>query len=294
MENRQRLSVLKTYKLYINGQFPRTESGRSIKVDGLNGQTLAHVCRASRKDLRQAVEAASAAQPGWAARSAYNRGQILYRMAEMLEARAGEFTDVVASTVDAGCDAAAREVNAAIDRMVAYAGWTDKFSQLLGTHNPVAGPHYNFTVPEAIGVVGVMAPDAHPLLGLVSLIAPALCAGNTVVALGSAAHPIATAVFGEVCATSDVPGGVVNLLTGLRKELVGQFALHREIGAIHAANLSAEEAETLRGGASENLKRVVVREVSEPDGWYDESACHSPWWIEGLIDFKTIWHPSGV
>ncbi|MBL1217220.1 MAG: aldehyde dehydrogenase family protein [Planctomycetes bacterium] len=294
MEQKQRLMVLKTYKLFINGQFPRTESGRSIKIDGLNGQALAHVCRASRKDLRNAVEAASAAQSGWAGRSAYNRGQILYRMAEMLEARAGEFTDVIASTVDDGCEAAAREVQAAIDRLVSYAGWTDKFSQMLGTHNPVAGPHYNFTVPEAIGVVGVVAPDALPLLGLVSLIAPALCAGNTVVALGSEAHPLATAIVGEVCATSDVPAGVVNLLTGLRSELVEHFAGHREIGAIHAANLPGEQAERLRAGSAENLKRVVVRAIAEPEGWYDESACHSPWWIEPLIDFKTIWHPSGI
>ncbi|HVZ93638.1 MAG TPA: aldehyde dehydrogenase family protein [Phycisphaerales bacterium] len=321
----ERLDVVKTYKLFINGQFPRSESGRSIRVmDGSGERVLAHVCRGSRKDLRDAVVAARAAHEGWMRRAAYNRGQILYRMSEMLEGKRREFVEALENaeekTHHRGTEAqrgsrgekkivkkgtaragdrggtkvnADAEVSAAVDRLVSYAGWADKFAQVLGCNNPVVGPYYNFTIPEGTGVVGVVAPDSPGLLGLVSLIAPALCGGCTVVALGSELHPLATCIFGEVCATSDVPAGVVNLLTGERAELLEHFASHREIDAIHAANLSDEEARVLRLGAAENVKRVRVREVGA-DEWFDAETCQNPWWIEPFVEMKTIWHPSGA
>ncbi len=297
-----RLEVAKTYKLFINGQFPRTESGRSIRVTDSGGEkVLAHVCHASRKDVRDAVVAARAAHEGWLRRSAYNRGQILYRMGEMLEGKRREFVEAI----EAGREgikgkasrrlvrSAADEVSAAVDRFVSYAGWADKYSQVLGCHNSVNGPYYNFTIAEGTGVVGVVAPDEPGLLGLVSLIAPALCAGCTVVALGSERHHLATCILGEVCATSDVPAGVVNLLTGYRAELLEHFASHREIDAIHAANVPLDEARTLRLGAAENVKRVKVRDVAA-DEWFDAEACQNPWWIEPFVEMKTIWHPSGT
>ncbi len=306
-----RLEVTKTHKLFIGGQFPRSESGRSLPVPGSDGRTLAHLCLASRKDLRDAVVAARSAQAGWASRSAYNRGQILYRLSEMLEGRRSEFEEALAAAPaapEAGARTKsskkkpaprraarplppAREVEAAVDRLVAYAGWADKFAQTLGCNNAVNGPFYNFTVPEPTGVVGVVAPDELPLLALVSLICPALCAGATVVALGSQASPIPTCLLGEVCATSDVPPGVVNLLTGERAELIPHFASHREIDALHAANLAPHEAEALRAGAAENVKRVTVRALSPAD-WLDQQQCEGPWWIERFVEMKTIWHPA--
>jgi len=303
----ERLEVTKTYKLYIGGAFPRSESGRSLPVVGADGEVAAHISRASRKDLRDAVEAAAKAQPGWGDATAYNRGQVLYRMAEMLEGKRGEFVELIASGTEArrhggtkgkrkkagGTPAPrpAKEVEAAIDRLVCFGGWADKYSQVLGCNNPVAGPFYNFTVPEPTGIVGVIAPDEPSLLGLVSLIAPPLCAGNAVVALGSETHPLVAAVFGEVCATSDLPGGVLNILTGLREELVPHFASHREINAVHAAGVSAEQSKLLREGMADNVKRVTVRDGVD---FFDEGVCHSPWWIEGFVEMKTMWHPSGA
>jgi acyl-CoA reductase-like NAD-dependent aldehyde dehydrogenase len=294
----ERLEVPKTYKLYIGGAFPRSESGRSIPVAGPGGRVLAHISRASRKDLRDAVEAAARAQPAWADATAYHRGQVLYRMAEMLEGKRQEFAELLktrpapkARARAAPALTPAREVEAAIDRLVCFGGWADKYAQVLGCNNPVAGPFYNFTVPEPTGIVGVIAPDEPALLGLVSLIAPPLCAGNAVVALGSQSSPLATAVFGEVCATSDVSAGVLNLLTGLREELAPFFATHREINALHAAGLSAEHSKALREGAADNVKRVTVREGVD---FSDEAACHSPWWIEPFVEMKTMWHPSGA
>lgn len=304
-----RLEVAKTYKLFIGGAFPRSESGRSIPVTGAGGRILAHIAHASRKDLRDAVEAARKAQPGWAAATAYNRGQILYRMAEMLEGKKAEFAEVLGGAAGRGragskaakprgataerraTQGATREVEAAIDRLVCFGGWADKYAQVLGCNNPVAGPFYNFTVPEPTGVVGVVAPDSPALLGLVSLIAPAICAGNTVVALGSEASPLPAAILGEVCATSDVPAGVVNILTGRREELVPHFSSHRDIDAVLAAGVSAEEARALKEGSAGNLKRVTIL---EPNDWYDTDECHSPWRIEPLVEMKTIWHPSGA
>ncbi len=293
----ERLDVLKTYKLYIDGKFPRSESGRSHPVSGADGAVVAHVSKGSRKDLRDAVEAARKAHGGWAGASAYLRGQIMYRMAEMMEGKRAEFAAALgehAGRKKKGArttGSAADEVTAAIERLVHYAGWADKYAQVLGCNNPVSGPFYNFTVTEATGVVGVVAPDEAPLLALVSLLAPAVCAGNTVVAVASLAAPIPAAVLGEVLATSDVPAGVVNILTADRAELLAHVAEHRDIDAIHAANLTAQEATVLRGGVAENIKRVTVRTGVD---WFDNAQCQSPWWIEGFIEAKTVWHPASV
>lgn len=291
-----RLEVTKTYKLFINGQFPRTESGRSTIVRDGDWEVVAHVCQGSRKDLRIAVEAARKATGGWDKRTAYNRAQILYRMAEMLEGKADEFVRAIREVQpEVSLKDARSEVQASVDRFLAYAGWADKFSQVLGCNNPVAGPYYNFTVPSATGVVAVVAPDTPSLLGLISLMAPALAGGNTVVAVASQANPIPAAILAEVCATSDVPSGVINILTAIRGELLPWIADHRDIDAIHAANLTGgaegDEAAILRHGATENIKRVRVREVED---WYDDDECHCPWWIEPFVEMKTIWHPSGA
>lgn len=299
----ERLDVPKTHKLFINGQFPRSESGRSMPVRDARGRVRAHAVHASRKDLRDAVEAARAAQGKWAAMTAYNRGQVIYRMAEMMEGKRGEFADALRVTKAAArgassSPAAARaarpqgveaEVAAAIDRLVCYAGWADKHAQVLGCNNPVAGPYYNFTIPEPTGVVAAVAPEAPALLGLISVIAPPLCAGNTVVAVTSEANPLPGLMLGEVCATSDLPAGVVNLLSGARDELVPWIAGHREIDAVHAAGVSGGHARALREGVAENLKRVTVRggvdwASDEPDG---------PGWIEPFVEMKTVWHPVG-
>ena len=291
-----RLDVLKTYKLYIDGQFPRSESGRTLEVKDAKGGTLAHVARGSRKDLRDAVEAARKAQTGWAGATAYLRAQIMYRMAEMMEGKRAEFASALAAVGGKPAKGRAKaskpdEVSAAIDRLVHYAGWADKYAQVLGCNNPVSGPYYNFTITEPTGVVAVVAPDESPLLALVSLLAPAVCAGNTVVAVASAANPIPAAILGEVFATSDVPPGVINILTGDRAELIPFIAGHRDIDAVHAANLDAAQATTLREGAAENIKRVTTRDGVD---WLDTNQCQSPWWIEPFVEMKTVWHPASV
>jgi acyl-CoA reductase-like NAD-dependent aldehyde dehydrogenase len=288
-----RLEVSKTWKLFIGGQFLRSESGRTAAIADARGRLLAHVARASHKDLRDAVAAARRAQGSWSRRTAFNRGQVLYRMAEILEARTPEFAALIGATAAGGPKRAAREVAAAVDRLVGFAGWADKFQQVLGTHNPVAGPYYNFTVPEAVGVVGVIAPAEEPLLALISLLAPPLCAGNAIVALGSEDHPLASALLGEVCATSDVPHGVVNLLTGRRADLLCEFASHREVDAIHAAGCTKTERRTLEAGAAENLKRVTVRATAGA-AWYTDRVCDGPDQLEPFVELKTIWHPSSA
>lgn len=301
-----RLEVTKTYKLFIDGKFPRSESGRTLVVTdrragavggGAVGRVFAHTCRASRKDLRDAVVAARKAQPGWRGATAYLRGQILYRIAEMMEGKRAEFAEAIAVTRAAAKGKARSspspdvEVTAAIDRLVGYAGWADKYQQVLGCNNPVAGPYYNFTVPEPTGVIAVVAPDEPSLLGLVSLLAPAICPGNTVVALASETNPIPAAILAEVIATSDVPAGVVNILTGQRDELAPVVTEHRDIDGVLAAGVSEAHHRTLREGAAENLKRVRI--LDEFD-WFDAKACQSPWWIEPLVEMKTMWHPSAV
>lgn len=293
---RQRLEVTKTYKLLIDGKFPRSESGRSTPVADLraNARVVAHVCRASRKDLREAIEAARRAQPGWGASTAYLRGQILYRMAEMLEGKKSEFSEALAATLSPDRPRPPHaEVEASVDRLIAFAGWADKYAQVLGCNNPVAGPYYNFTVPEPTGVVVAVAPDEPPLLALVSLIAPLIAAGNTTVAIGSTAHPLAAALFGEVCATSDVPPGVVNILTAQRAELLPFIASHRDVDAVHAGGLDPAEDSLLRSGVAENIKRVTVHPMTPPC-WFDEERCQHPWWIEPFVEMKTMWHPSAT
>ena len=307
-----RLEVVKTYKLYINGGFPRSESGRSLAIEDAHGEIIAHVSHGSRKDLRDAVEAASAAQPKWAAASAYNRGQVMYRMAEMLEGKREEFIEALSYKsksrkverrkgrspnrhIAKSPDPLA-EVNAAIDRLVCFAGWADKYAQVLGCNNPVAGPYYNFTVPEPTGVVGVVTPPENngpALLGLITLLAPPLCAGNAIIAIADEHAMLPASILGEVCATSDVPPGVINIMTGKRSELIDHLARHRAVNAIGSANLSREESTILKMGAAENLKRVRVFDI-ENEAWFDSSLCESPWMIEPFVEMKTIWHPSAT
>ena len=263
-----RLPVKKTYKLYIGGAFPRSESGRTYLAEGENA------ARASRKDLRDAVRAARAAQPGWAQATAYNRGQVLYRVAEMMEARIADL-----AAVCSGED----EVERSIDRWVWYAGFADKLAQALGSTNPVAGPYFNFTIPEPTGVVAVVAPDDPPLLGLVSRLAPALVGGNAVVALASEAQPLAAIELAEVLATSDVPSGVVNLLTGRRDELAPWLASHMDVNAIDVTGADGLRAD-LERAAAENVKRVVA---GDPDG-------QSLYDIADFMELKTVWHPIGT
>jgi acyl-CoA reductase-like NAD-dependent aldehyde dehydrogenase len=296
----QRLDILKTYKLFIDGKFPRSESGRTTTILNSKGQPLAYTSRASRKDLREAVEAARRAQAGWSSSTAYLRAQIIYRIAEMLEGRRAELVESLQSVGSpvakkAGKSAsnktisAAQEVTLSIDRLVHYAGWADKYAQVLGCNNPVAGPHYNFTVPEPTGVVAVIAPDHLPLLGLVSLLAPVVCSGNAAVLVSGQKNPLPAVVFGEIVATSDVPPGVVNILTGDHAELIPFIAGHRDIDGIHAA-ATGESAAALRAGIAENIKRVVIRDRVD----YTSDDCESAWWIEPFVEMKTIWHPASA
>lgn len=291
MNPSDRIPVLKTFKLFLGGGFPRSESERSLVVEGRKGEVLAHLCRASGKDLRAAVKAARAAAEPWARRSAYNRGQILYRMAEMLEGKGEEFAEAIASTVPGGLRPARREAEAAVDCLVSFAGWADKFAQVLGCRNPVAGPFHNFTMPEAVGIVGVVASQEKPLLGLVALLAPALCAGNPAVALGSDRHPLSTALLGEVCATSDVPAGVVNLLTGRRRELIPFFADHRDLEAVVGLDCTPKERRLLEAGSAGNLKRVTLERSADA---LDPERIHSPYRLSAFLEQKTIWHPSAT
>jgi acyl-CoA reductase-like NAD-dependent aldehyde dehydrogenase len=265
---KDRLPVRKTYKLFVGGAFPRSESGRTYAAEGQN------VAHASRKDLRDAVRAARSALAGWAGLTAYNRGQVLYRVAEMLEARRAEFAELA--------DGAA-EVDAAVDRFVWYAGWADKLPQVLGSANPVAGPYFNFTVPEPTGVVGVLAPEEPPLLGLVTRLAPVLAGGNVAVVVASESRPLAAIELAEVLATSDVPGGVVNVLTGYRRELAPVLASHMDVNALDLAGADGGAAE-LERLAAENVKRVVR---GKPD-------VQSLWEIAAFLELKTVWHPIGV
>lgn len=286
-----RLTVTKTPKPYVGGAFIRSESGRVFPVHDARGAFFAHVPQCSRKDLRNAVEAAAKAGPGWARRTAYNRGQILYRLGEMLEARRAEMIDTLARFGIARA-AATREVDAATDRLVHYAGWADKYEQVLGNVNPVASPHFNFTVTEPMGVVGVIAPDAPALLGLISLVAPVIVSGNTAVVLASEKTPYPAVLLGEMLATSDLPGGVVNLLTGFRRELLPTFATHAHLRALSAA-ASAGERQALRLGAAESVKRVRFTELATTSDWLGAGG-QSVRAIRDFVEFKTIWHPVGA
>ena len=263
-----RLPVRKTYELFIGGEFPRSESGRTYEAEGQN------VARASRKDLRDAVRTARSAFATWSAMTAYNRGQVLYRIAEMMEARRAEFAELCSGP---------KEVERSIDRVVWYAGWADKLAQVLGSSNPVAGPYFNFTVPEPTGVVGILAPEKPALAGLVSRLAPAIVGGNACVVVASEPHPLAAVELAEVLATADVPGGVVNILTGKREELAPVLAAHMDVNALDVAGADGELPE-LERLAAENVKRVVH---GAPDD-------QSPWEIAGFLELKTVWHPIGV
>lgn len=286
----QRLPITKTYKLATGGKFPRSESGRSLPVRAADGSLVAHACQGSRKDLRGAVEAARKALPGWSGMTAYLRGQILYRMGEMMEGKRAELARELSVVDGRSTDAALAEVDAAIDRVVCFAGWTDKFQQILGCANPVAGPYHNFTIPEPVGVVGVIVRSDRPLLGLVSLIAPTIATGSTAVALADEASPLSACVLGEVVGTSDVPGGVVNVLTGVTDELVPHFAEHAGIDAIVAAGLTAAQARTLRIGVAGNLKRVTI--LDDCGHFADGDRFEGPEALTPCIEFKTMWHPA--
>jgi acyl-CoA reductase-like NAD-dependent aldehyde dehydrogenase len=264
----ERLPVRKTYKLFVGGAFPRSESGRSYEVQGAN------VARGSRKDVRDAVRAARGAFGKWSGMTAYNRGQVLYRVAEMLEARTRDFAELTGNE---------DEVNRSVDRIVWYAGWADKIAQVLGTSNPVAGPYFNFTVPEPTGVVGIVAPEEPALLGLVSRLMPAIVGGNSTVVLASESQPLAAVELAEVLATSDVPGGVVNIVTGYRSELAPVLAGHMDVNAIDVVGADGDVAE-LERLAAENVKRVVR---GAADG-------QSPWDVASFLELKTVWHPIGV
>ncbi|MEO7754434.1 MAG: aldehyde dehydrogenase family protein [Terracoccus sp.] len=293
-----RLDVRKTYKLYIGGAFPRSESGRSYEVVSASGEFLANAALGSRKDLRDAVVAARAAQPKWAGATAYNRGQVLYRVAEVLEGRRSQFALEVAAGEGLSARAASLVVDAAVDRLVWYAGWTDKVAQVLGNLNPVAGPYFNVSAPEPTGVVGVLAPQRSSLLGLVSVVAPAIATGNTVVVVSSTDRPLPAVTLGEVLATSDLPGGVVNIITARTAEVAPWLASHRDVNAIDLTGVAGADdvdwADLERESAG-NLKRVLRPQLSggdpvEPDWTLDPGLTR----IRAFVETKTVWHPKGL
>ncbi|MEU4294330.1 aldehyde dehydrogenase family protein [Kribbella sp. NPDC026596] len=284
-----RLEVRKTYKLYIGGAFPRSESGRSYVVTDAKGKFLANASQASRKDARDAVVAARKAFGGWSARTAYNRGQVLYRIAEVMEGRHEQFSSEVSLSEGLSISKARAVVDAAIDRWVWYAGWADKLAQVVGSSNPVAGPYFDFSLPEATGVVAVLAPQDSSLLGLTSVIAPAIVSGNTVVAVSSYERPLPAITLGEVMATSDVPGGVVNLLTGSASEIGPWLASHMDVNAIDLCGIEdLDEARDLEAAAADNLKRV--RRPAAED-WTESPGLSR---LTQYLELKTVWHPIGV
>jgi acyl-CoA reductase-like NAD-dependent aldehyde dehydrogenase len=293
-----RLDVRKTYKLYIGGKFPRSESARSYAVQSASGEFLANASMGSRKDVRDAVVAARAALPGWAGATAYNRGQVLYRVAEVLEGRRAQFIDEVGASEGLSARQAAAVVDQAVDRWVWYAGWTDKIAQVLGTLNPVAGPFFNVSAPEPTGVVGILAPQASSLLGLVSVVAPAIVSGNTAVVITSADRPLPAVTLGEVLATSDVPGGVVNIITAQTAEVAPWLASHRDVNAIDLTGVADAEGvdwAALEAEAAGNLKRVFRPQVGadgavEPDWTVAPDLAR----VRAFVETKTVWHPKGL
>jgi acyl-CoA reductase-like NAD-dependent aldehyde dehydrogenase len=287
MTDAPRLDVRKTYKLYIDGQFSRSESGRSYPVTGADGRVLARPVRGSRKDLRDGVRAARGAWREWSGATAYNRGQVLYRVAELMEGRRDQFVQELEAF---GAKNGEREVEASIDRWVWYAGWSDKVHHVMGTVNPVAGPYYNFTFPESTGVVGVIAPEEPALLGLVSRMAPAVVSGNTLVVIASESRPLAAVTLSEVLATSDVPPGVINILTGLKKELLPWLASHMDVNAIDLTGAPEHLVMELEQASSANVKRTV--RDGEVD--YFDPGAQSPYAITALMEMKTVWHPVGA
>jgi acyl-CoA reductase-like NAD-dependent aldehyde dehydrogenase len=292
-----RVEVRKTYKLYVGGQFPRSESGRSYVVSAADGLPVANAVRASRKDLRDAVRAARGAFPGWADRTAMNRGQVLYRVAELMEGRRDQFVAEVAQAEGVRPERAREIVARAIDRWVWYAGWADKIAQVLGSSNPVASDYFNFTIPEPTGIVGVVAPEPSSLLGLVSRLAPPLVAGNSVVVLASETRPLPAITLTEVLATSDVPGGVINVLTGRKRELVPVLAAHEDIDALDVWGVPDDLRTDVELAAADSVKRVARRPAGTTDArfdWLDDRASERPEWIAAYLEMKTVWHPIGV
>lgn len=277
-----RIDVKKTYKLFINGAFPRTESGRTYEVKSAKGLFIANPCLASRKDLRDAVVAARAAHSGWSKATAYNRGQILYRIAEMLEGRRAQFIDEIVSVTGVTKVKADKEVTTAVDRLVWYAGWSDKISSLSGSTNPVAGPFYNFTIPESMGVVAAIAPESPSLLGLIDAVAPIITSGNTVVVLASSKAPLSAMTFAEVLATSDLPAGVINILTGKKDEIAPWMASHMDIDAMDISGLSNKQHGAMKVAGAENLKRIHSFKAADPGR------------IIAFMEAKTVWHPIGL
>jgi len=291
---RRRLTVFKTYKLFIGGQFPRSESGRTMSAThATEGTHLAHYSHASRKDLRDAVAAARGALGKWSGASAYLRGQILYRAAEMLESRAPAVAEELVANAGGSVKSARREIEAAVDRLVHFAGWSDKYGQVFSSVNPVASPHFNFTSPEPAGVVGVFAPDRPALLGLVTLVSRCLLSGNTVVALASETAPLPALSLAEVFATSDLPGGALNLLTGSRAELAPWLASHMDVNAIVDGSGDAGTFRVLQEGSAANLKRVASHALDGEEDWFGETAT-DPYRILDTVEMKTAWHPIGV
>lgn len=285
-----RIDVLKTYKTYIGGNFPRTESGRYYKVYDGNEEVLANACRCSRKDVRDAVVAARNALAGWKARTAYNRGQILYRIAEMLEGRKAQFISEL-ETLGTKTKQAKLEVNTAIDRLIYYAGWADKYQQVFGTINPVASNHFNFSIPDPTGVVSILAPEDSPLLGLISVIAPVIVGGNTCVLLASEQKPLCAVSLGEVLSSSDVPGGVVNILSGLKEELIPHMSSHMDVNAFFYTDPEVKEnyAKQIDENGALNIKRVVFEACED----WTEDECENPYLITNFQETKTTWHPVG-
>jgi len=285
-----RVDVRKTYKLYIGGAFPRSESGHSFEVLDAKGRFLANAARATRKDARDAVAAARKAFPGWSGRTAYNRGQVVYRIAEVLETRRDQFIAELVRGEGVSAAKAGKYVDAAVDRLVWYAGWADKIAQVVGNQNPVAGPYFNLTSPEPTGVVAVVAPTG-PLLGLVSVVAPVIVTGNTAVVIASQTHPLTAITLAEVMATSDLPGGVVNVLTGPTSEIAPWLASHMDVNAIDLAGVTdADLATSLEVAAADNLKRVRRAPDAEVD-WLETPALSA---MTDFLEHKTVWHPIGV
>jgi acyl-CoA reductase-like NAD-dependent aldehyde dehydrogenase len=292
-----RIDVRKTYKLYVGGAFPRSESGRSYVVNEANGAPVANAVRASRKDLRDAVRAARGAFQPWADRTAMNRGQVLYRVAELMEGRRDQFEAEVAQAEGVRADKARELVARSIDRWVWYAGWADKIAQVLGSSNPVASDYFNFTIPEPTGVVGLVAPEQSSLLGLVSRLAPPLVAGNSVVVLASETRPLPAISLTEVLATSDVPGGVINVLTGRKLELVPVLAAHEDVDALDVWGVPESLRTDVELSAADSVKRVARRPKGVADArfdWLDDRASERPEWIAAYLEMKTVWHPIGV
>ncbi len=285
-----RIEVKKTYKTYVGGNFPRTESGRFYKVYDKNNELLANACRCSRKDVRDAVVAARGALKGWKKRTAYNRGQILYRIAEMLEGRKAQFIEEL-TVLGSSEKEARKEVNATIDRLIYYAGWSDKYQQVYSTVNPVASNHFNFSMPDPMGVVSVLAPENSALLGLVSVIAPVIVGGNTCVVLAANEAPNVAISFAEVLHSSDVPGGIINLLTGFREELIPHLSSHMDVNAFFYAddNLDQETRKQIDENAALNVKRVVHESYAD---WASDDA-QNPELIMNFQEIKTTWHPIG-